>query len=98
MHLFIDTSDNKKTLVSLDGKVVESPSGANRAQEVLRMLDQLLVPLKVEEISEVAVVTGPGSFTGLRVGTAVANTVGFVLGVTVNGKDVLKDGPVEPRY
>lgn len=99
MRLFIDTSDNKKTIVSLGGKVLASTSGINRAQEVVKLLDQLVLEsAKIEEISEVEVVTGPGSFTGLRVGTAVANAVGFVLGVTVNGKNVLKDGPVEPKY
>lgn len=32
--------------------------------------------------------TGPGSFTGLRVGVSVANALGFALGIPVNGKKV----------
>lgn len=34
----------------------------------------------------IEVETGPGSFTGLRVGVSVANALGYVLGIPVNGK------------
>lgn len=34
----------------------------------------------------IEVETGPGSFTGLRVGVSVANALGFALGIPVNGK------------
>lgn len=34
----------------------------------------------------IEVETGPGSFTGLRVGVSVANALGFSLGIPVNGK------------
>lgn len=34
----------------------------------------------------IEVETGPGSFTGLRVGVAVANALGLALGIPVNGK------------
>lgn len=45
--------------------------------------------LTLTDISEISVHTGPGSFTGLRVGIAVANTLGLLLGVAVNGKKVI---------
>lgn len=41
----------------------------------------LFVKLKAIEVE-----TGPGSFTGLRVGVSVANALGFSLGIPVNGK------------
>ncbi len=36
----------------------------------------------------IEVETGPGSFTGLRVGVSIANALGFALGIPVNGKKV----------
>lgn len=38
------------------------------------------------KLGGIEVETGPGSFTGLRVGVSVANTLGFSLGIPVNGK------------
>jgi len=39
-----------------------------------------------EMLEGIEVETGPGSFTGLRVGVSVANALGFSLGISVNGK------------
>lgn len=50
--------------------------------------------LTFTDISEISVHTGPGSFTGLRVGIAVANTLGLLLGVPVNGKKAI----ATPKY
>lgn len=36
----------------------------------------------------IEVETGPGSFTGIRVGVSVANALGFSLSVPVNGKKI----------
>ncbi|MFH1536127.1 MAG: hypothetical protein ABIC96_03620 [Patescibacteria group bacterium] len=39
----------------------------------------------------IEVETGPGSFTGLRVGVSVANALGFALNIPVNGKKMETD-------
>lgn len=39
-----------------------------------------------ELLEEIEVETGPGSFTGLRVGASVGNALGYSLGIPVNGK------------
>lgn len=100
--LHIDTSSNKEIQVALeiDGKknIIKEAIGEKKAQVVLPMIDKLLKKnsLTVRDLNEVTVNTGPGSFTGLRVGIAIANALGFVLQMPVNGK---KTGQfVEPRY
>jgi tRNA threonylcarbamoyladenosine biosynthesis protein TsaB len=42
--------------------------------------------LKFKDLAKIQVKTGPGSFTGLRVGVSTANALGFSLGIPVNGK------------
>lgn len=40
---------------------------------------------ELTDVSQVLVYQGPGSFTGLRIGVTVANTLGYVLDVPVAG-------------
>ncbi len=44
-----------------------------------------------EQLEGIEVETGPGSFTGLRVGVSVANALGFALGIPVNSKKMETD-------
>ncbi len=90
--LIINTSDSKKVLVAieLNGKRVEKASeiGVKKSQTVLPMIDVLLKEndLELKDISEIKVEIGPGSFTGLRVGIAIANMLGTLLNIPVNGQ------------
>lgn len=92
--LFIDTSSNKEVVVSLkiDGKEVidRRPLDHRRAQIVLPMIDALLQAnsITLQDLDAIEVNPGPGSFTGLRVGITVANTLGFILKIPINGKKV----------
>ncbi len=98
--LFLDTSNSDETRVALiiDGKCFEkiSTSKILKAQTVLPLIDELMSEHRiiVSDVSEIAIHTGPGSFTGLRVGAAVANALGFFLRVPVNGQQ----NPVIPLY
>ena len=51
--------------------------------------------IKIQDISAIEVASGPGSFTGTRVGVSVANALGFALNIPVNGK---KGKIVQPKY
>jgi tRNA threonylcarbamoyladenosine biosynthesis protein TsaB len=100
MKLFIDTSDREKLVLGLDEKRFEAKARDNKSQNLLPFLDEILKSegKTVKEITEIKVNTGPGSFTGLRVGVTVAMTLGYSLGVKVNGKDIKKSGAVDINY
>lgn len=67
--------------------------GKQKAQIALLLIDKLIKKHRITlyDIDAVEVNTGPGSFTGLRVGTAVANALGFALGIPINGKKEFVD-------
>ncbi len=100
--LAIDTSDNKQITVSLeiDGKVHKKQQAldARRAQVVLPLIEELLrkYSLTLQDLTEITVHPGPGSFTGLRVGITIANTLAFLLKIPINGKKIGEY--VEPCY
>ncbi|MGE5041843.1 MAG: tRNA threonylcarbamoyladenosine biosynthesis protein TsaB [Candidatus Levyibacteriota bacterium] len=100
--LRIDTSNNLKTLVVLEKEgqdlKLEEERRAPGDQNVLKLIDRILKgqDLKLEEIKAIEINTGPGSFTGLRVGAAIANALAFGISVSVNGKPVGE--VVEPEY
>ena len=75
--LTIDTSSAKCSVsLKLGGKLTERTSEAQRqsAQRVLPMIQELLseAGIRLSDIELIAVVAGPGSFTGVRIGIAVA--------------------------
>ena len=89
--LYIDTSDNQKTKVSLatNGKKIHKEESLHHAsQNLLPLIEKLLKEnnLTPQDLSEINVNTGPGSYTGLRVGIAVANVLGTQLRIPINGK------------
>lgn len=90
MKLYIDTTDREKIILGLDDEKYETDAREKSSQRLLIFIDEILKKNKKEirDISEVEVNTGPGSFTGIRVGVAVANTLGFALKILVNGKKI----------
>lgn len=94
MILRIDTKDQKVVEVQLKdkGKVIAKKSRQNvYGSQVLLPLIVLLIKeagVKMEALEAVEVETGPGSFTGLRVGVSVANALGYSLNIPVNGKKI----------
>ncbi len=92
--LYIDTSSSKEISIGLEidyeKDVMVHKVDAWKAQIVLPLIDELLKKhkMRIRDISEIKVNEGPGSFTGLRVGVAIANTLGGWLKIPVNGKPV----------
>lgn len=101
--IMIDSSGSEAISVVLEtgeGKrsTFKKPISQAKAQEVLPMIEKLLMEheLTFDDVAAIKVNTGPGSYTGLRVGIAIANTLGVLLGVPINGLAVGQT--VTPQY
>jgi tRNA threonylcarbamoyladenosine biosynthesis protein TsaB len=98
--LIIDTSSNQEILIGIKigdrEDIIKETIGQNKAQVALPLIEKILNKhkLKLSDLTNIQVNTGPGSFTGLRVGVAIANTLGYALNISVNGKKHI----VEPMY
>lgn len=86
--LFLDTTSNKEIIVRLivDKETFEEKVAIenNRTQVVLPTIQNMLKEhgLKIQDIEKVEANPGPGSFTGVRVGAAIANSIVFGLGLS----------------
>jgi tRNA threonylcarbamoyladenosine biosynthesis protein TsaB len=95
MILAIDTSSNKNSIAIFWPNVIEVEkiweSNLTQSQELLPTINDLLKENKIDlsQILAIAVNLGPGSYTGLRVGIAVANSLAFSLNVPVIGQEEL---------
>lgn len=96
MNLYIDTSEINTVKISVGKFKKSSKSKMFRSQMILPLIENVLRENKLTftDITEITVNTGPGSFTGLRVGATVANALGYLLDIPVNGKKAL----VIPTY
>ncbi len=90
--LYIDTSEiyTAKVAVEYGGKKYEktSESTVMKSQMILLLIDELLAAHEVglADVREIRVNPGPGSYTGIRVGLAVANMLSTLLHIPVNGQ------------
>lgn len=90
--LVLDTATNTIVVAAgtLDGAVLATEAFEGRyrhSQELLPAMQRLLerAGLRLNDLAAVVVGTGPGAFTGLRVGLATAKTLAHELGVPVIG-------------
>lgn len=90
LTLYIDSSKSTELLLRLDDGVNKSEKKIdgvqNRAQMILPELEDFLTEQQktVNDITEISIHTGPGSFTGLRVGAAIARTLSALLNIPIN--------------
>ena len=100
MKLSIDTSKTDLIVLGLDDERFETQSKKEKSQRLLPFIYEILKTkkLSLKDIAEIEINQGPGSFTGLRVGVSVANTLGWVFGIPVNGKNVRMGETVDIKY
>lgn len=96
MLVALDTSEGtcSGALVAPDGQPIaqfKEPIGRGHAEYILPRLQTLFAEAGVtfEAVTRIAVTTGPGSFTGVRVALSVGRGLGFALGVPVVGLSAL---------
>jgi len=92
LYLFIHTLLDKQLMVGLFNKkrlidriIQNAPQGHSKT--LLNLIDNLLKKnqLKLDNLRGILVVNGPGSFTSIRIGLAVANTLAYLLKIPAVG-------------
>lgn len=97
MILLIDTTRSGKVIVALkDGdKAIKTLKAKNEfgSQALLPLIDKTLKSQgkNFKDLKGIEVSTGPGSYTGIKVGVAVANALAFTLKIPVNNKKLETD-------
>jgi len=89
MILVLDTTERIKNKIGLFEKQFRlfEYETSDQAKELLRNIEESLKKKNsgLEKITKILVNLGPGSFTGVRVGVAVANTLAWSLNIPVYG-------------
>lgn len=76
MKLYLDTSTST-CILKLDSKEYRAELGRDMAEKIFTFLEEKLTEnhKSWHDITEITYMSGPGSFTGLRIGAAVVNTL-----------------------
>lgn len=76
MKLYLDTSTST-TILKLDDKTYTWESGHDLAENIFWFIREKLHENNKswEDLEEITFMSGPGSFTGLRIGAAMANAL-----------------------
>lgn len=76
MKLYLDTSA-PTCVLKLDDKTYEWEAKKELAEKLLKFIEDKLTEngKTWQDLTEIAFFSGPGSFTGLRIGAAVVNTL-----------------------
>ncbi len=92
MILVLDTATRRPVvaLAADDGTLLVERTWESRqrhGEELLTQLDAALAEIgaRRDELTAAAVGTGPGSFTGLRIGMATAKTIAYALAIPIVG-------------
>lgn len=91
MLLFIDTTQDKSQVALIkDRRILDHrifKAYIAHSEKLLPEVERLLKNggVKLGDLEAIVVMTGPGAFTGVRVGVAVSNALAFALDVPIAG-------------
>src|ERR671918_265529 len=93
--LSIDTSSGQGGIALYDGRTISTrswPADRSHTTTLLSEIHHLLdrAEVRVRELAAVAIATGPGAFTGLRVGFGIAKGFHLATGVPLIGVPTLE--------
>lgn len=99
MKLFLDTS-SPTTILKLDDLEYRWESNRDLAKNLLSYIHDRLTENKKDwhDLSELHFFTGPGSFTGLRIGATVINVLGEELNIPIFNQHGEKVELALPNY
>lgn len=99
MRLFLDTS-TPETILKIDDKEFRYVFANDLAEKLLRFIKDKLDESKLDwhDITEIEFMSGPGSFTGLRIGASIVNTLAHELDVPLYDHHGKKHAQIIPEY
>lgn len=92
LNLHIDTSNRQAIVLILNGTIMKEKriqSAEVKSQQVVAEIETFMAESESQfkDLTSLTVATGPGSFTGLRVGTIVGQTLSLLLEIPINGQE-----------
>lgn len=99
MNLYLDTS-TRETILKLDNQEYHYIFDRDLAEKLLKFInDKLAENGKTwQDITKITFMSGPGSFTGLRIGAAIINTLASELDIPLYDHHGKKHPIILPEY
>ena len=99
MKIYLNTS-TPETILKLDNKEYKYVFANDLAEKLLQFIhDKLQENHKDwQDISEITFMSGPGSFTGLRIGASIVNTLAHELNIPLYDHHGKKHKIITPDY
>lgn len=99
MKMYLDTSTST-TILKLDEKEYSWESGRDLAENLHAFLRDKLAENGADfsDLTEITFMSGPGSFTGLRIGAAVVNALASELNIPLYDHNGNKVPVILPNY
>ena len=99
MKLYLDTS-TPETILKLDDKEYRYVFANDLAEKLLKFINDKLAENNktFQDLTEITFMSGPGSFTGLRIGATIVNTLASELNIPLYDHHGKKHQIIIPKY